>query len=106
MKMLVALGLLFGVLVAGLGQAQAGSWLFTADEKKSNIDLKVTLDLGITKESDSDSTKVEGTMIAELTPDAPPVENIHITSGDFRSTKSKLRLSYSLGPFGLFGNAK
>ena len=45
-------------------------------------------------------------MIAELTPDAPPVETIHITSGDFRSTKSKLRLSYSLGPFGLFGNAK
>jgi len=105
-KMLVALGLLFGVLVAGLGQAQAGPWLFTADKKKSKIDLKVTLDLGITKESDSDSTKVEGTMIAELTPDAPPVETIHITSGDFRSTKSKLRLSYSLGPFGLFGNAK
>ena len=45
-------------------------------------------------------------MIAELSPDAPPVETIHITSGDFRSTKSKLRLSYSLGPFGLFGNAK
>ena len=105
-KMLVALGLLFGVLVAGLGQAQAGPWLFTADEKKSKIDLKVTLDLGIAKESDSDSTKVEGTMIAELSPDAPPVETIHITSGDFRSTKSKLRLSYSLGPFGLFGNAK
>ena len=105
-KMLVALGLLFGVLVAGLGQAQAGAWLFTADEKKSKIDLKVTLDLGITKESDSDSTKVEGTMMAELTPDAQPVETIHITSGDFRSTKSKLRLSYSLGPFGLLGNAK
>ena len=105
-KMLVALGLLFGVLVAGLGQAQAGLWLFTTDEKKSKIDLKVTLDLGITKESDSDSTKVEGTMMAELTPDAQPVETIHITSGDFRSTKSKLRLSYSLGPFGLFGNAK
>ena len=105
-KILVALGLLFGVLVAGLGQVQAGPWLFTADEKKSKIDLEVILDLGITKESDSDSTKVEGTMIAELTSDAPPVETIRMTSGDFRSTKSKLRLNYSLGPFGLFGKAK
>ncbi|MEE2947496.1 MAG: hypothetical protein VX392_04190 [Verrucomicrobiota bacterium] len=106
MKKFVVFGLLFGGFVVGFGQAQAGPWLFTADEKKSKIDLKVTLDLGITKESDSDSTKVEGTMIAELTPDVPPVETIHITSGDFRSTKSKLRLSYSLGPFGLFGKAK
>lgn len=105
-KLFVVLGLLFWILVTGLGQAQAGLWLFTADEKKSKIDLKVTLDLGITKDSDSDSTKVEGTMIAALTPDVPPVETIHITSGDFRSTKSKLQLSYSLGPFGLFGKAK
>ena len=63
-KLFVVLGLLFWILVTGLGQAQAGLWLFTADEKKSKIDLKVTLDLGITKDSDSDSTKVEGTMIA------------------------------------------
>ena len=45
-------------------------------------------------------------MIAELTPDVPIVETIHITSGDFGSTKSNLRLSYSLGPFGLLGKAK
>ncbi|MDP7585974.1 MAG: hypothetical protein QF920_09230, partial [Verrucomicrobiota bacterium] len=98
--------MLFGVLVAGLGQAQAGPWLFTADEKKSKIDLKVTLDLGIAKESDSDSTKVEGTIIAEINPDDPPVETIRITSVDAQSTKAKLQLNYSLGPFGLFGNAK
>ena len=57
-KLFVALGVLVGVLVAGLGQAQAGPWMFTVDKEKSKIDLKVTLDLGITKESDSDSTKV------------------------------------------------
>ncbi len=104
--MFVALGLLFGVLVAGLGQAQAGPWLFTADKEKSKIELEVTLDLGIAKESDSDSTKVEGTIIAEINPDDPPVETIRITSVDAQSTKSKLQLNYSLGPFGLFGNAK
>ena len=104
--MFVALGLLFGVLVAGLGQAQAGPWLFTADKEKSKIELEVTLDLGIAKESDSDSTKVEGTIIAEINPDDPPVETIRITSVDAQSTKAKLQLNYSLGPFGLFGNAK
>ena len=104
--MFAALGLSFGVLVAELGQAQAGSWLFTANEKKSKIDLKVTLDLGITKQSDSDSTRVEGTMIAELTPSAPPVETIRITSVNAQSTKSKLQFKYSFGPFGLLGKAK
>jgi hypothetical protein len=104
--MFVALGLLFGVLVAGLGQAQAGPWLFTADKEKSKIELEVTLDLGIAKESDSDSTKVEGTIIAEINPDDPPAETIRITSVDAQSTKAKLQLNYSLGPFGLFGKAK
>ena len=104
--MFAALGLSFGVVVAGLGQAQAGPWLFTADGKKSKIDLKVTLDLGITKQSDSDSTRVGGTMIAELTPSAPPVETIRITSVNAQSTKSKLQFKYSFGPFGLLGKAK
>jgi hypothetical protein len=104
--MFAALGLSFGVLVAGLGQAQAGLWLFTADGKKSKIDMKVTLDLGITKQSDSDSTRVGGTMIAELTPSAPPVETIRITSVNAQSTKSKLQFKYSFGPFGLLGKAK
>ena len=104
--MFAALGLSFGVLVAGLVQAQAGLWLFTADGKKSKIDLKVTLDLGITKQSDSDSTRVGGTMIAELTPSAPPVETIRITSVNAQSTKSKLQFKYSFGPFGLLGKAK
>jgi hypothetical protein len=104
--MFEALGLSFGVVVAGLGQVQAGPWLFTANEKKSKIDLKVTLDLGITKQSDSDSTSVEGTMIAELTPSAPPGETIRITSVNAQSTKSKLQFKYSFGPFGLLGKAK
>ncbi|HJO09956.1 MAG TPA: hypothetical protein QGH16_08895 [Verrucomicrobiota bacterium] len=104
--MFVALGLLFGVLVLGLAQPQAGPWLFTVDKGKSKIELEVTLDLGITNESDSDSTKVEGTIIAELTPGDPPVETIRITSVDAQSTKSKLQLNYSIGPFGLLGKAK
>ena len=106
MRMLAALGLSFGSLVAGLGQVQAEPWLFTVNEKKSKIDLKVTLDLGITKQSDSDSSSVEGTMIAELTPSSPPGETIHITSVNAQSTKSKLQFKYSFGPFGLLGKAK
>ncbi|MBL4641943.1 MAG: hypothetical protein JKX86_08995, partial [Verrucomicrobiales bacterium] len=70
MRMFAALGLSFGVVVAGLGQAQAGPWLFTIDKSQSKIDFKVTIDLGVTKESDSDSTSIDGTLVAELTPDA------------------------------------
>ena len=104
MRMFAALGLSFGVLVAGLVQVQAEPWLFT--ENKSKINLKVTLDLGITNQSDSDSSSVEGTMIAELTPSSPPGETIHITSVNAQSTKSKLQFKYSFGPFGLLGKAK
>ena len=106
MRMFAALGLSFGVLVAGLVQVQAEPWLFTVNENKSKIDLKVTLDLGITNQSDSDSSSVEGTMIAELTPSSPPGETIHITSVNAQSTKSKLQFKYSFGPFGLLGKAK
>ena len=105
MRMLAALGLSFGALVAGLGQVQAEPWLFTVNEKKSKIDLKVTLDLGINKQSDSDLSSVEGTMIAELTPSSPPGETIRITSVNAQSTKSKLQFKYSFGPFGLLGKA-
>ena len=87
------------------GQAQAGPWLFTADEKKSKFDFEVTLDLGLVKESDDDSTRVKGTLIAELEPDENP-ETIRITTVDTQPTKSKLQLSYSFGPFGLLGKAK
>lgn len=104
--MFAALGLSFGVLVAGLGQAQAWPWLFTIDKSQSKIDFKVTIDLGVTKESDSDSTSIDGTLVAELTPDAAPVETIRITQVDARSTKKNINLSYSFGPFGLLGKAK
>ena len=64
------------------------------------------IDLGVTKESDSDSTSIDGTLVAELTPDAAPVETIRITQVDVRSTKKNINLSYSFGPFGLLGKAK
>ena len=78
--------------------------MFTADEKKSNFDIEVTLDLGLVKESDDDSTQVKGTIIAELEPDEDP-ETIRITHVDAQLTKSKLQLKYSFGPFGIFGKA-
>ena len=78
--------------------------MFTADEKKSKFDIEVTLDLGLVKESDDDSTRVKGTIIAELEPDEDP-ETIRITHVDAQPTKSKLQLKYSFGPFGILGKA-
>lgn len=98
------LGLTMWVWCVALGQAQAGPWLFTADEKKSKFDIEVTLDLGLVKESDDDSTRVKGTIIAELEPDEDP-ETIRITHVDAQPTKSQLQLKYSFGPFGIFGKA-
>lgn len=96
------LGLTMWVWCVALGQAQAGPWLFTADEKKSKFDIEVTLDL--VKESDDDSTRVKGAIIAELEPDEDP-ETIRITHVDAQPTKSQLQLKYSFGPFGIFGKA-
>ena len=104
MRRVIVLGLTIWVWCVALGQAQAGPWLFTADEKKSNFDIEVTLDLGLVKESDDDSTRVKGTIIAELEPDEDP-ETIRITHVDAQLTKSKLQLKYSFGPFGIFGKA-
>ena len=98
------LGLTMWVWCVALGQSQAGPWLFTADEKKSKFDIEVTLDLGLVKESDDDSTRVKGTIIAELEPDEDP-ETIRITHVDAQPTKSKLQLKYSFGPFGILGKA-
>lgn len=104
MRRVIVLGLTIWVWCVALGQAQAGPWLFTADEKKSKFDIEVTLDLGLVKESDDDSTQVKGTIIAELEPDEDP-ETIRITHVDAQPTKSKLQLKYSFGPFGIFGKA-
>ena len=104
MRRVILLGLTMWVWCVALGQAQAGPWLFTADEKKSKFDIEVTLDLGLVKESDDDSTRVKGTIIAELEPDEDP-ETIRITHVDAQPTKSKLQLKYSFGPFGIFGKA-
>lgn len=104
MRRVTVLGLTIWVWCVALGQAQAGPWLFTADEKKSNFDIEVTLDLGLVKESDDDSTQVKGTIIAELEPDEDP-ETIRITHVDAQLTNSKLQLKYSFGPFGIFGKA-
>lgn len=101
----VALGLLAGLLAWPLGQADAGPWLFNADEKKSEFDIEVTLDAGLVKDTDKESTRIKGTMIAELEPDEEP-ETIRVTHVDAQPTKSKLQLSYSFGPFGLLGKAK
>ena len=105
MRRVIDLGLTLCVWCWALGQAQAGPWFFTADEKKSKFDFEVTLDLGLVKESDDDSTRVKGTLIAELEPDEDS-ETIRITHVDAQPTKSKLQLSYSFGPFGLLGKAK
>ena len=78
--------------------------MFTADEKKSKFDIEVTLDLGLVKESDDDSTRVKGTIIAEFEPDQDP-ETIRIIHVDAQPTKSKLQLKYSFGPFGILGKA-
>lgn len=104
MRRVIDLGLTLCVWCWALGQAQAGPWLFTADEKKSKFDIEVTLDLGLVKESDDDFTRVKGTIIAELEPDEDP-ETIRITHVDAQPTKSKLQLKYSFGPFGILGKA-
>ncbi|MGB0549793.1 MAG: hypothetical protein ACPGR8_11750 [Limisphaerales bacterium] len=104
MRRVIMLGLTMWVWCVALGQAQAGPWLFTADEKKSKFDIEVTLDLGLVKESDDDSTRLKGTIIAELEPDEDP-ETIRITHVDAQPTKSQLQLKYSFGPFGIFGKA-
>ncbi len=104
MRRVIVLGLTMWVWCVALGQAQAGQWLFTADEKKSKFDIEVTLDLGLVKESDDDSTRVKGTIIAEFEPDQDP-ETIRIIHVDAQPTKSKLQLKYSFGPFGILGKA-
>lgn len=86
-------------------QTEGGPWVFTADEKKSSIDLEVVIDLGLVKESDSESSRIKGSLIAELKPDKDP-ETIRITHVDLQPTKSNLQLNYSFGPFGLLGRAK
>ena len=65
----------------------------------------MTLDAGLVKDTDKESTRIKGTMIAELEPDEKP-ETIRVTHVDAQPTKSKLQLSYSFGPFGLLGKAK
>lgn len=104
-RRLVALGFVTGLLAWPLGQAGAGPWLFTADEKKSEFDIEVTLDAGLVKDTDKESTRIKGTMIAELELDEKP-ETIRVTHVDAQPTKSKLQLNYSFGPFGLLGKAK
>ena len=104
MRRVIDLSLTLCVWCWALGQAQAGPWLFTADEKKSKFDIEVTLDLGLVKESDDDSTRLKGTIIAELEPDEDS-ETIRITHVDAQPTKSKLQLKYSFGPFGILGKA-
>jgi len=94
------------LLVLALGQAQAGPWLFTIDKGKSEIEFALKIDLGLTSETDSDSTNIEGTLIAELTPDSSPTEAIRITKLDARPTKKNIKLNYKFGPFGILGNAK
>ncbi len=89
-----------------LGQAQAGPWLFKTDSKKSKIDFELKIDLGVTSETDSDSTNIDGTMVAELTPDSPPTEAVRITEMDARPTKNHIKLNYKFGPFGILGSAK
>ena len=98
----IVLGLTMWVWCVALGQGQAGPWLFSVDEKKSEFDFEVTLDLGLIDETDDDSTRVKGTIIAELEPDEDP-ETIRITHVDAQPTKSKLQLKYSFGPFGILG---
>ena len=105
MRPFVPIGFVAGLLTWPLGQAGAGPWLFTADEKKSEFDIEVTLDAGLVKDTDKESTRIKGTMIAELEPDEEP-ETIRVTLVDAQPTKSKLQLSYSFGPFGLLGKAK
>ena len=100
----IVLGLTMWVWCVALGQAQARPWLFSVDEKKSEFDFEVTLDLGLIDETDDDSTRVKGTIIAELEPDEDP-ETIRITHVDAQPTKSKLQLKYSFGPFGILGKA-
>ncbi|MDP7012813.1 MAG: hypothetical protein QF927_02400 [Verrucomicrobiota bacterium] len=94
------------LLMLVLGQAQAGPWLFTIDKGKSEIEFALKIDLGLTSETDSDSTNIEGTLIAELTPDSAPTEAIRITKLDARPTKKNIKLNYKFGPFGILGNAK
>ena len=105
MRPFVPIGFVAGLLTWPLGQAGAGPWLFTADEKKSEFDIEVTLDAGLVKDTDKESTRIKGTMIAELEPDEEP-ETIRVTLVDAQPTKSKLQLSYSFGPFGLLGKEK
>ena len=105
MRWIISLGLITNVWVGALGQLQAGPWLFTVDEKKSEFYVTVTLDLGLVKEADDDSSRIKGSFITELEPDKAP-ESIRITNLEAQPIKSKLQFSYSFGPFGLLGKAR
>ena len=39
-------------------QTEGGPWVFTADLKKSSINLEVEIDLGLVKESDSEFSRM------------------------------------------------
>ena len=97
--------IIIGLLCCFDEQTEGGPWVFTADLKKSSIDLEVEIDLGLVKESDSEASRIKGSWIAELEPDKDP-KTIRITHVDLQPTKSNLQLNYSFGPFGLLGKAK
>jgi len=99
----IILGILFSLVSE---QAQAGKWLFKTDKIRSKIDMTLTGTINDSSQTDRASTRILGTMIADLTPDTAPTETIHVTDFDARTTNRNIRFDFEFGPFGVFGTAK
>ena len=80
----------------------SGSQVFTIVENSSNatVDAELTVD-GLGSDSDSDTTKLRGTLTATITPTQSPFSQIHITDFQVR-TAENVGLSFSFF-FGLAG---
>ena len=68
--------------------------------------MTLTGTINNSSQTDKASTRILGTMIAELTPDTIPTETIHVTNFDARTSNRNIRFDFEFGPFGIFGTAK
>ncbi len=99
----ITLGILWLLLSE---QVHAGKWLFKTDKIRSKIDMTLTGTINDSSQTDRASTRILGTMIAEITPDTSPTETIHVTNFDARTTNKNIKFNFEFGPFGIFGTAK
>lgn len=88
-------------------ESPSGGQIFTIDENRSSATVAADLDVsGIGSDSDSDTTRLRGTLTALVTPGEAPFSQIHVT--DFNVTTAEsvaLNFRFAFGLAGVNANA-